>query len=214
MAHQLHGTDHILRKKVLIEINEDFHRADFVIASLKAPILPELIACLKEEDDSRRELASSAVMKVAGTELGRQKLVAEGHLKDLKILLRDKVPSIRANAYHALMFIAEYRAEYEAVVESGLLPTLVDLLKEEKEKPIITLALSLLKELCEAETSSKTLLKTKILKRLNKHLNSDDLNVRRQAVANIAALSFKLKGKKQIILCNIITMALKLINQK
>lgn len=209
MTNELHGNDHILRKKVLIEINNDFHRADFVTASLKSSLLPELIACLKEDDDTRRELASSAVMKVAGTELGREKLITEKYLKDIAGLLRDKVSNIRSNAYHAFLFIGEYRAGYEAVVDFGLLPTLVDLLKEEKEDCIISLCLKLLKFLTEADAASKILLKTEVLDRLNHHLESQDLEVRRQATANICALSFKIKGKKKIICCIFLFLHLK-----
>ena len=202
MAAALHGKDDILRKKVLIEINEDFHRADFVVLSLKAPLLKELIACCKEEDDPRRELASSAVMKVAGTEEGRQQLIDQDYLKDIAILLRDKLPQIRSNAYYAFLHISEYRAGYEAVVSANILQLLVDLLKEEKESKIIVLALTLLKLLGEAEVASEILLKTSVLERLNEHLQSADLQVRCMATLNICTLSFKLVGKKQIILCN------------
>ena len=146
-------------------------------------------------------LASAAVMKVAGTEEGRQKLIDENYLKDIAHLLRDKVTKIRENAYHALISTAEYRAGYEAVVKNELLPLLVDLLKEEKVNDIISLALTLLKFLCEAEISSSILLGTKVLDRLNEHLNSTDLNVRCMAALNICSLSFKVKGKKDIILC-------------
>lgn len=201
MVHQLRGEDHILRKKVLIEINEDFHRADFVVLSLKFPLLKELISSCKETDDTRRELASAAVMKVAGTEEGRQKLIDENYLKDIAILLRDSVIKIRENAYNAFISIVEYRAGYEAVVKNDLLPLLVDLLKEEKEASIIILALTLLKFLCEAEAASEILLATKVLERLNDHLKSENLKIRCMAAFNICALSFKVKGKKGIILC-------------
>ncbi len=201
MAKELHETDNILRTKVLIEINEDFHRADLVVQSLTSSLLKELIISCAEEDNTRRELASSAVMKVAGTEAGRQRLIDDDYVKNVATLLRDKLPQIRANAYHALLFAAEYRAGYEAVVRNDLLHLLVDLLKEEKEDKIIVLALMLLRLLTEAEVASKVLLKTEVLDRLNEHLKSADLEVRRQSTLNVCALSFKLKGKKKIILC-------------
>ena len=204
MSYQLHGVDHVLRKKVLIEVNEDFHRADFVVQALKSNLLKELITSCTEEDNERRQLASSAVMKVAGTEEGRQRLIDENYLNNIAVLLRDKLTMIRANAYYAFMSIAEYRAGCEAAVNNNLLQLLVDLLKEEKEDKIIALALSLLRLLTEAEIASKVLLKTQVLERLNQHLQSHDLEVRRQAALNICALSFKLKGKKKIILCTIL----------
>eukprot|EP00826_Nyctotherus_ovalis_P049807 TRINITY_DN6043_c0_g1_i5.p1 TRINITY_DN6043_c0_g1~~TRINITY_DN6043_c0_g1_i5.p1 ORF type:complete len:357 (+),score=117.93 TRINITY_DN6043_c0_g1_i5:114-1184(+) len=213
MTAELQGSDHILRKKVLIEINEDFHRADFVVASLKSGLLEELIKCCKEDDDARRELASSAVMKVAGTEEGREHLASKHHLADLSVLLRDTVPAIRENTYRAFLFVAEYRKGYDAVVSFGLLPTLVDLLEEEKMERIIALDLSLIRQLSEAEAASDILLDTPVLERVNKHLQSEDIEVRKKATANISALSFKLIGKKKIILAESIPILCKLLEE-
>lgn len=42
------GKDDILRTKVLIEINEDFHQADKVNVALDVKILAELVKCLRE----------------------------------------------------------------------------------------------------------------------------------------------------------------------
>jgi hypothetical protein len=203
MARQLHGDDQILRHKVLIEINEDFHRSDFVVLSLQFPLLKELMAACKEEDDVRRQLASAAVMKVAGTEVGRQKLIENSYLTDIALLLRDPVPQIRCNAYQTFMHTAEFRAGCEAVVKNELLPLLVDLLHEEKELHIIALGLDLLKLLCEAQDASDILLKTNVLGILNTHLQSPAPAVRCKATLNISALSNKLEGKKAIILCTL-----------
>jgi hypothetical protein len=54
--------DDVLRTKVLIEINEDFHQADKINFALKSSILTELVKCFKEEDNVIRELASRAVL--------------------------------------------------------------------------------------------------------------------------------------------------------
>ena len=75
MQREMAGTDNVLRTKVLIEINEDFHQADKVNVALNANILGELIKCFKEEDETIRELASRAVLKVACTEQGRETLI-------------------------------------------------------------------------------------------------------------------------------------------
>ena len=206
MAQQLQGDDQILRHKILVEINEDFHRSDFVALSLQFPLLERLIGTCKEEDDVRRQLASAAVMKVAATEVGRQRLIEENYLTDISLLLRDTVPQIRCNAYRTFLHTAEFRAGCEAVVYSELLPLLVDLLHEEKELPIIALGLDMLKLLCESETASNILLKTKVLEILNTHLKSPDLAVRCKATLNICALSNKLEGKKAIILCTVHTL--------
>ena len=75
MQREMSGSDNVLRTKVLIEINEDFHQADKVNVALDAGLLAELVKCFKEEDDEIRELASSAVLKAACTEKGRHTLI-------------------------------------------------------------------------------------------------------------------------------------------
>ena len=75
MQEELAGKDNILRTKVLLEINEDFHQADKINVALDAHILEELVKCLKEQEDEIRELASRAVLKVANTERGRETLI-------------------------------------------------------------------------------------------------------------------------------------------
>jgi hypothetical protein len=69
------GKDDILRKKVLIEINEDFHQADKLNFALESTLLSELVKCFKEADNEIRELASKAVLKAACTEKGRKILI-------------------------------------------------------------------------------------------------------------------------------------------
>lgn len=75
MSREMAGTDNILRTKVLIEINEDFHQADKLNFALESDILKQLVKCFSEADNIIRELASRAVVKVACTEKGREILV-------------------------------------------------------------------------------------------------------------------------------------------
>jgi hypothetical protein len=56
------GKDDILKTKVLIEINEDFHSADKINFALESNILHELVACFTFKDNIIRELASRAVL--------------------------------------------------------------------------------------------------------------------------------------------------------
>lgn len=67
----LQSNDDVLRTKVLIEINEDFHQADKLNYALESPILQQLLTCFSHKDSNIRELASRAVLKIAGTEMGR-----------------------------------------------------------------------------------------------------------------------------------------------
>ena len=67
--------DDVLKRKVLIEINEDFHQGDKVNFALVSGILTEMVRCFTDKDDVIRELATRGVLPVAQTELGRVTIV-------------------------------------------------------------------------------------------------------------------------------------------
>ena len=81
--------DIVLRKKALIEINEDFHQADKLNEALDSGILICLVYCCREVDNMVRELASSAIMKIANTEKGRVTLVSSRSLAIVANLFDD-----------------------------------------------------------------------------------------------------------------------------
>jgi len=62
MCREMAGKDDVLRRKVLIEINEDFHQADKLNFALQSTILKQLVKCFSESDNVIRELASRAVL--------------------------------------------------------------------------------------------------------------------------------------------------------
>jgi hypothetical protein len=90
MHYQLTGHDNVLRTKVLKEINEDFHQADKVNMAVQASVLGELVRCFKESDDVIRELASRAVLKLATTEYGRETLIHDKIVPEIKSLFDDR----------------------------------------------------------------------------------------------------------------------------
>ncbi len=134
MHYQLTGKDNVLRTKILVEINEDFHQADNVNMALQAGVLGELVKCFKESDDVIRELASRAVLKVATTEHGRETLIEQKIVPEIKALFDDSEVKIRNNAYVALINLAEFRFGIDSVIDCGIIPTLVDKLVLEKEE--------------------------------------------------------------------------------
>lgn len=84
--------DSVLRKKVLREINEDFHQADKLNEALDNDILMCLIfSCRDQKDDEIRELASRAVLKIANTESGRVTIVTSRALAIIANLFDDPV---------------------------------------------------------------------------------------------------------------------------
>ena len=62
MCREMASTDDVLKTKVLLEINEDFHSAEKINFALESTILKELVQCFKKKDDVIRELAARAVL--------------------------------------------------------------------------------------------------------------------------------------------------------
>lgn len=84
--------DNVLRTKILIEINEDFHQGDKLNFALESSdIHVELVDCFEDKDETIRELASRAIIKVAGTHDGRQLLIADEIVPQIRSLFNDEV---------------------------------------------------------------------------------------------------------------------------
>ena len=140
--------------------------------ALDAKILEELVKSFKEKDNVIRELASRAVLKIACTENGRETLIKQKTVADIKGLFDDSDVKIRNNSYVSLINLAEYRFGVDGIIDAGIIPTLVDKLVIEKDEQILILILSLIKVLAEGEKAPVILLNTPSLARLNSHLVS------------------------------------------
>lgn len=103
-------------------------------AALDSEILHELVKCFSENDNTIRELASRAVIKVACTEKGRTKLVQDGIVEDVKKLFNDNVVQIRSNAYKILINVAEFTEGIDQVINCNVIPILIDKLVNEKNQ--------------------------------------------------------------------------------
>lgn len=135
------GDDNILRTKILKEINEDFHQGDKLNFAVESDILAELVRCFEEKDDVIRELASRAIIKTAGTEKGRYILVEDEIVPKIRNLFNDSVVAIRANAYKAMIKIAEFTYGVDSIIAFNIIPVLVDKLVDEKNDEILVLIL-------------------------------------------------------------------------
>lgn len=116
MTRQMASEDNVLRTKILIEINNDFHQGDKLNFALESDIIMELVRCFDDEDDVIRELASRAIIKSAGSETGRFVLIRDEYVPKIRDLFDDKVVQIRANAYNSLINIAEFTFGIDSII--------------------------------------------------------------------------------------------------
>jgi hypothetical protein len=135
------GTDNILRTKILKEVNEEFHQGDKLNAALESEVLQELVRCFEEKDNVIRELASRAFIKIAGTEKGRIILIEDEIVPSIRHLFDDEVIQIRANAYKAMINIAEFTFGIDSIINFNIIPVLIDKLVLEKQESILILIL-------------------------------------------------------------------------
>jgi len=157
------------------------------------------VACFKEKDDTIRELASRAVLKIANTEKGRVTLVSNELLNVIAGLFNNKVTQIRNNAYTCLINLAQFTFGVQAIIDTEILTTLVDKLISEKEDSILILILTLMGILLEGEMATVLLLNTLVLTRLNSHLAAKNWEIRRLAAENLGSISFNVNGKQSTI---------------
>ena len=212
MVEELKTDDHILRTKVLIELNEDLHRGDKINKGLETELLKELFKALQEKDDKRRTLASSAIMLIANNQTGREQIFEAQKITNIRMLFDDEIVEIRRNGYIGMLNLTEFTDGKEQVVNSDVLPVLVDKLIFEIEEDILILVLQLLGKLTCAENAPKILLQTQVINRLNKHIKSKNEIIRELAILNLGYISFQLDGKYAVIKCNYIYIIYSWIN--
>lgn len=206
------GDDSVLRKKVLVEINEDFHQADKLNEALDSGILMNLIYCCREPDPVIRELASRAILKIANTEKGRVTLVSSRCLAIVANLFDDDVTLIRNNAYTCLINLAQFIYGINSIIDNDILRILVDKLVAEREDEILILILRLMNILLEGDLATSLMLNTPVLERLNMHLAAANWEIRKLAAENLGSISYNEMGKRSTIeaesippLCNMLT---------
>lgn len=76
----------------------------------------ELVNCFEEQDDIIRELASRAIIKCCGTEQSRLCIVQEDMIPKIRFLFDDRVVDIRANAYKAMINLAEFTYGIDSII--------------------------------------------------------------------------------------------------
>lgn len=117
-------------------------------------------------------------------------------IPEIRQLFDDADNQIRSNAYISLINLSDFRFGIDAVIDSGIIPTLIDKLVLEKEEPILILILELIKLLAEGEKAPNLLLACPSLARLNTHLVSKNPLIRELAALNIGSISFNVLGKE------------------
>lgn len=194
------GEDNVLRTKILTEINEDFHQGDKLNFALNSSeTLYELVNCFEEEDPVIRELSSRAIIKCCGTEQGRLIIVQEEMIPKIRFLFDDKVVDIRANAYKAMINLAEFTYGVDNIIQFNIVSVLINKLTEEKTDEILILILELIQLLLHGENSALVVQGSEILKFLNSHLQSDHYKIREMAAMNLGSISYNTIGKEQTI---------------
>lgn len=212
-----YGTlDTDLRTKVLVEVNEDYHDAQKVSHTLKSGMIEELVKCFKEENDTIRELASSAIKKVANVEKGREYIVENKIIVDVTKLFEDEVVAIRSNAYHTLINLADFMYGISSIIdyEINVIEILVNRLVLEVEEPILVLVLKLMNVLLEGGRSQSIILTTLAHPRLNEHLQSKNKVIRELAARNLGSISFNERGKEATIKAESIPLLCKMLHDE
>ena len=155
----------------------------------------QLVYCCRQQDDTIRELASRAILKIAGIEKGRVTLVHGKILAIIAGLFDDKVTQIRHNAYSCLINLSSFTYGIQNVIDSDILRMLVEKLVSEKEDVILILILKLINILLEGDMATTLLLGTDVLLRLNSHLTAKNWEIRKLSAENLGSISYNAKGK-------------------
>ena len=206
--------NHELRKKVLIEINEDFSDAEWVNICLKSGMIEELVGCFTDDAVVSRELASWAIMQVALVEQGWQYIIDHKIVVEVAKLFEDEDTQIRANAYKTLINLADFMYGIDSVIDFdiNIINILVDRLVLEVEEDIQILVQTLLKILLEGGRAQSIILTTMAHQWLNDHMTSSNAKIRELSALILGSISYNEWGKEVTIQADSIPIICGMLN--
>ncbi len=97
-------SDDILKAKILAELNEKFHNADRItLALLSSDMLAVLVKLFTHKEQAISVRSILAVEQICSVDMGRQKVIEDGHLLTILERTEDQSELIRSHAYKALL---------------------------------------------------------------------------------------------------------------
>jgi hypothetical protein len=130
----------------------------------------------------------------------------------IRFLFDDRVVQIRANAYKAMINLAEFTYGIDSIIQFNIVSVLINKLVEEKSDEILILILELIQILLHGENSALVVQGSEILGHLNGHLTSEHYRIREMAAMCLGSISYNTIGKEQTIeagsippLCDMLT---------
>ncbi|CAD8075607.1 unnamed protein product [Paramecium primaurelia] len=200
MTNQIFASEDVLKLKNLEEINEDFHRGDFItLALLSSDILDVLMSHLSNSHEQIRELSSSAIVLISSIKFGRDKIMEKCYVPTIMKLLNDQIVNIRKNGYSSLLNMTEFQQGVDHVYSQGILVPLVNKLVEESVEDLLILDLQLLEKILYCGDAQVEILKTQAIKRLTQLLKRTNFKLRSLACKNLACISYDSSGKLDVI---------------
>ncbi|XP_049998773.1 radial spoke head 14 homolog [Alexandromys fortis] len=185
----------LTRQKALVALCDLMHDPEYVYEAINIGCLESLKALLKDDDNLVRIKTTEVLYIMATHNIGRTGFLKHGVIIALSFLLNDHQTVCRENLHQAYKHLAQLPEGARGIVNSGLIPSLVQKLQVEEEhiQEIIldTLAPCLQEDATEA-------LKSQAVLRFKEKLLSGNPQIRSKAARALIAISIPLEGKNQV----------------
>lgn len=197
---ELKDPELITRQRALMTLCDYLHDPEHIAdALLKVGVAESLKALLSDPDGTVRHKATEALYIISGHNIGRDAFIDFSIIFPLSKLFDDELDIVRRNAHMAMEMLTEFHPGAEGVVETHLIPILVDKLKVEvdeiKEYILDTLHFCMRLDQVQALIAGAMEVFTELL------LHESPI-IRAKAARDVMDLSVPLDGKRKACECN------------
>ncbi|XP_041459828.1 radial spoke head 14 homolog [Lytechinus variegatus] len=196
---ELKDPELITRQRALRTLCDCLHDPENIAEALKVGVAESLKALLSDQDGTVRHKTTEALYIISGHNIGRDAFIEFSIIFPLSKLFDDELDIVRRNAHMAMEMLTEFYPGAEGVVETHLIPILVDKLKIEvdeiKEYILDTLHFCMRLDQVQALIAGAMEVFTELL------LHNSPI-IRAKAARDVMDLSVPLDGKRKACECN------------
>jgi len=195
-------------KKVIKEIHNQLQCGDEVYNySIKYPkLLVKIFEFLqykssehKSDAESIRILSSECFKQFCLILSSKEQLDAYQFIKNIHRTFNDECEEVRLNIYQALIYYAHSRYGIDSLIDNKILEQIIDKVNEEQSIRVITLILTLSKEILNSAQAPHIALECNIITYIKKYLDTPDLVLRESVISNFCLISLCEDGKTKCV---------------
>ncbi|XP_036596920.1 radial spoke head 14 homolog [Trichosurus vulpecula] len=206
---ELQSPDLLTRQKALMALCDLVHDPEHVYVAISIGFLNSLKLLLKDPDSTVRHKTIEVLYIMANHSVGREGFLKHRVILELSQILDDPVLLCRTFMHKAYRSVAQVPQGADAIMASGLIPFLVNKVKDEDEE-IQGIILDTLYFCLQWDASQA--FQSQVVPILREKLSSPNQEIRSKAAHTLMAICMPRNGKDQVWHCDVIPLLVLLLD--